>query len=88
MTPQYSTINKYNLLLVMKDFAEERTGETDAGGGDLSVTFSIVGENPPEKLDVRQSELDLYSDPGVIGSGARAGSIISNAISTGMGLIK
>ena len=46
MTPQYSTINKYDLLLILKDFVEERSGETDATGSDLTVTFSIVGENP------------------------------------------
>lgn len=48
MTPQYGTINKYELLLVMKDYTEERAGESDAGGGDVSVMFSIVGENPYE----------------------------------------
>ena len=46
MTPQYSTINKYDLLLVLKEFSEDRSGEIDSGGGDLTVSFSIVGENP------------------------------------------
>lgn len=57
MTPQKSTINKYELLLTLKDFSEERSGEIDGSGTDLSLSFSIVGENPPaewkdvEKVD-------------------------------------
>jgi hypothetical protein len=31
---------------VLKDFSEEYNGEVDSSGTDLSVTFSIVGENP------------------------------------------
>ena len=46
MTPQYSTIRRFDLLCVLKDFAEEFSGEIDSGGADLNVTFSIVGENP------------------------------------------
>ena len=45
-TPQYSNIQKFDLLLVMKDFSEEYTGDVDGGAGDLTVSFSIVGENP------------------------------------------
>ena len=48
MTPQYSTIQKFDLLLVMKDFSEEYTGDIGDGAGDLTVSFSIVGENPNE----------------------------------------
>ena len=48
MTPQYSTIKKYDLLLVMKDFSEEYSGDIDASANDLTVSFSIVGENPKE----------------------------------------
>ena len=46
MTPQYSTIRRFDLLCVLKDFAEEYSGDIDSGGVDLNVTFSIVGENP------------------------------------------
>lgn len=46
MTPQYSTIRRFDLLCVLKDFAEEYSGDIDSGGIDLNVTFSIVGENP------------------------------------------
>ena len=48
MTPQLSIINKYDLLLILKDFSEERSGEIDSSGSDLNLSFSIVGENPPE----------------------------------------
>ena len=50
MTPQMSTITKYDLLLVLKDFAEERSGEIDSAGSDLTLSFSIVGENPPDRI--------------------------------------
>ena len=46
MTPQYSTIRRFDLLCVLKDFIEEYSGDIDSGGVDLNVTFSIVGENP------------------------------------------
>ena len=47
MTPQYATIRKFNLLCVLKDFEETYSGDIDAGGYDLNLSFSIVGENPP-----------------------------------------
>ena len=47
MTPQSETIKKFSLLVVLKDITEEFAGDIDSGGTDLSVTFSIVGENPP-----------------------------------------
>ena len=46
LTPQLSTISKYSLIVVLKDFIEERSGDIDGGGSDLNVVFSIVGENP------------------------------------------
>ena len=48
MTPQYSTIKKFDLLGVMKDFSEEYYGDIDAGSQDLNISFSIVGENPDD----------------------------------------
>lgn len=48
MTPQYSTIKKFDLLCVMKDFSEEYYGDIDAGSQDLNISFSIVGENPED----------------------------------------
>ena len=50
MTPQYSTIKKFDLLCVMKDFSEEYAGEIEGGGQDLSISFSIVGENPDNSV--------------------------------------
>lgn len=47
LTPQYSTIKRFNLLCVLKDFEESYSGDIDAGGYDLNLSFSIVGENPP-----------------------------------------
>ena len=48
LTPQYSTIRRFNLLCVLKDFEESYSGDIDAGGYDLNLSFSIVGENPPK----------------------------------------
>jgi hypothetical protein len=31
----------------LKDFEESFSGDIDAGGYDLTLSFSIVGENPP-----------------------------------------
>ena len=59
MTPQFSTIRKFSLLAVLKDFSEDYTGETDSGGSDLTVSFSIVGEVDEDKL---QKAVDSYWD--------------------------
>ena len=67
MTPQLSTISKYDLLLVLRDFVEERSGDIEGDGGDLSVNFSIVGENPkseetiydPEKTSLKAKNNDF-----------------------------
>ncbi len=48
MTPQFSTIKKFDLLGVLKDFSEEYYGDIDAGSQDLNISFSIVGENPED----------------------------------------
>jgi hypothetical protein len=55
LTPQLSTISKYDLLVVLRDFVEERTGEIDSGGSDLNLVFSIVGENPTAELKTTNS---------------------------------
>jgi hypothetical protein len=52
LTPQLETISKYDLLVVLRDFSEERSGDIDPGGSDLNLTFSIVGENPREAISV------------------------------------
>ena len=61
LTPQYSTIKKYDLLCVMKDYSIEYSGETDASPSDVSVTFSIVGDL--EKVNnFINSEGPIYAD--------------------------
>lgn len=57
MNPQKATINKYSLLLTLKDFSEERTGEIDGSGTDLSLSFSIVGENPPPEAGTKRTNV-------------------------------
>lgn len=57
MTPQKSTINKYSLLLTLKDFSEERSGEIDGSGTDLNLSFSIVGENPIDRPNAFHSDV-------------------------------
>ena len=54
LTPQYATVKKCNLLCVLKDFNLEHQGEIDSSPTELSVTFSIVGENP---IDLEGSSL-------------------------------
>jgi len=49
LSPQYSTIRKFDLLVVLKDFTESYAGEIDSPGNDVQLRFSIVGENPPEE---------------------------------------
>lgn len=51
MTPQYSTIKKFDLLCVLKDFGEEYFGEIDSGSTDLNLSFSIVGDLEGINLD-------------------------------------
>ena len=80
LTPQYSTIKKYNLLCVMKDYSIEYMGEIDSGPADVTVSFSIVGETSPmlerdldkemkmllSQLDIQlQSELSKMADTAI-----------------------
>ena len=86
MTPQYSTIQKFDFLLVMKDFSEEYTGDIGDGAGDLTVSFSIVGENPNEgeipKVKVIQHKAPDNS------SKTDYGSIVESGVNSVMKLIK
>ena len=52
MTSQFSTIRKFDLLCVLKDFMEEYEGDIDSPGPDLGLVFSIVGENPKERINL------------------------------------
>ena len=60
LNPQLNLLNKYSLLCVLKDYAEEYVGEIDSGGSDLSVTFSIVGENPEEDVSLGFTDTTKY----------------------------
>ena len=95
MTPQYSTIHDYDLLLVMKDFSEEHSGSIDGGASDLTVSFSIVGEKPNIKDD---SMMYKYSLIQAVEGGKEensllnkvknaAGSIVEHGVNTVIGLI-
>ena len=56
MTPQFSTIRKFDLLCVLKDFMEEYEGDIDAPGPDLNLVFSVVGENPDNNIEKERQE--------------------------------
>ena len=93
MTPQFSTIHKYDLLLVMKDFSEEHTGSIDGGASDLTVSFSIVGENPSGDAtnhlgnDRAYGSLSENTSSGSL-LGNVVGSIVEHGVNTVIGLIK
>ena len=55
-TPQLSTINRYDLLCVLKDMSEERKGSIEGSGDELELSFSIVGENPNPRWDLDRSK--------------------------------
>ena len=94
MTPQYSTIHKYDLLLVMKDFSEEHTGSVDGGSSDLTISFSIVGENPSGGLEIDNRLYGMGTANDSKGNslldkiGNAAGSIVEHGVDTVIGLIK
>ena len=57
MTPQFSTINKYDLLATLKEVSIERSGDIDPGSQDLELSFSIVGETNEDFLNKKTSIL-------------------------------
>ena len=78
MTPQYSTVRSYDLLVVMKDFAEEYSGEVDAGGSDLTVNFSIVGECPEDVTSVlKKTAKEKYTNSKLMTTTRKATKIAS-----------
>ena len=103
MTPQMSTIQRFDLLLVLKDYSIEYTGEADASSPDLTISFSVVGENPD--LDRRYKQTDysfgpsnLKNEEGLISSihnglknqftGDNSKNNIQNIVSTGINLLR
>lgn len=87
MTPQLATVIKYDLLLVMKDFQEEYSGDAaDSPAADLTISFSIVGENPEED-PIKPVPVAL--EPQVSSKkGADYATIANQALNKGMGLLK
>ena len=78
LTPQYGTIKKCNLLCVLKDYTIENQGEMDSSPTELSVTFSIVGENPGDGIDFAE-DYQSYEVPEPTGLRDRTGtSILDN----------
>ena len=99
MTPQYSTIiivsrcimnlvrfENFSKIFAVEDFSEEYTGDIGDGAGDLTVSFSIVGENPNEgeipKVKVIQHKAPDNS------SKTDYGSIVESGVNSVMKLIK
>lgn len=62
LTPQYSTIKKYNLLCVMKDYSIDYVGEIDSGPADVTVSFSIVGDASLEDIKYKFETSKLSED--------------------------
>lgn len=87
MTPQLATVIKYDLLLVMKDFQEEYSGESaDSPAADLTISFSIVGENPEEDPFI---PVPVPLEPQISSEkGADYATIANQALNKGMGLLK
>jgi hypothetical protein len=87
LTPQLSTVSKYDLLVVIKDFVEERSGEIDGDPGDLTVAFSIVGENPSSDRKKPKQDEVTYKKKNKDKSRSNTASIISSAANKVIGLL-
>ena len=55
MTSGFMCVKKFPLLVTLKDFQEEYSGDIESGPTELALMFSIVGEN---EIDQIPSELD------------------------------
>ena len=92
MTPQFSTIHRYDLLLVMKDFTEEHSGEIDGGASDLTVSFSVVGELNGESAKKNEIKINYLTTPdkeekSSNSTGNLVGSIVEHGVDTAVGLL-
>ena len=61
LTPQLNMIDCYDLLVVMKDFTTERSGDIQGEAGDLVVNFSVVGEDPEPNELLTDSKVKKYT---------------------------
>ena len=55
MTSGFMCVKKFPLLVTLKDFQEEYSGDIESGPTELALMFSIVGENERDQIP---SELD------------------------------
>lgn len=89
MTPQYSTIRKFDLLLLLKEFSVDYVGDIDSGASDLSLTFSVVGENPIlNSIEKDTTFLDRVDPVTKNKNSFEPGIVINTGINLGMSLIK
>ena len=88
-TPQYGLIKRCNLLCVIKDYMIENQGEIDASPTELSVTFSIVGENPPDGSELARAAYGAsnYEPPKKTGNTDRTGTGILDNLDSIVDLI-
>ena len=84
MTPQLSTIKKYDLLVTLKDMVEENVGDPTPGAvSDLTVSFSIVGENP--KTEIKTEPMQVTQIEKTV-SGTDYTSIINSGVDDVIGI--
>ena len=88
-TPQYGLIKRCNLLCVIKDYMIENQGEIDASPTELGVTFSIVGENPPDGSELARTAYGAsnYEPPKKTGNTDRTGTGILDNLDSIVDLI-
>ena len=85
MTPQLSTIKKYDLLVTLKDMVEENVGDPTPGAvSDLTVSFSIVGENP--KTEIKTEPMQGVTQIEKTVSGTDYTSIINSGVDDVIGI--
>ena len=85
MTPQLSTIKKYDLLVTLKDMVEENVGDpTPSAVSDLTVSFSIVGENP--KTEIKTEPMKGVTQIEKTVSGTDYTSIINSGVDDVIGI--
>ena len=90
LNPQLNTLKKYSLLCVLKDFSEEYVGEVESGGTDLTVTFSIVGENPKQNDAKKLVRIPAMVEEGadvVLLTAREAQKLVVGAVRNSIGLL-
>lgn len=97
MTPQMSTVKKFDLLVVLRDYPVEYVGESDASSPDLNLSFSVVGENPDEAIPIyeainNQNSTEITSEVeekiNVKNNSNRKNKLIKNILSGGINVLR